>query len=122
MKRPLRFLIVFSIGLAALGGIFGLAEWAWSLMDDSFARDNAVWLRQIETETPLRAYTLPDVKNIRDCGGWKTQDGRRVICWKSRTRRYDGPCRRHPQATHGRRTARNPAPAAGSRLLWADTS
>ena len=122
MKRPLRFLIVFSIGLAALGGIFGLAEWAWSLMDDSFARDNAVWLRQIETETPLRAYTLPDVKNIRDCGGWKTQDGRRVICWKSRTRRYDGPCRRHTQATHGRRTARNPAPAAGSRLLWADTS
>ena len=46
---------------------------------------------------------------------------RRVICWKSRTRRHDGPGRRHPQATHGRRAARNPAPAAGSRLLWADT-
>ena len=46
---------------------------------------------------------------------------RRVICWKSRTRRHDGLGRRHPQATHGRRAARNPAPAAGSRLLWADT-
>ena len=43
---------------------------------------------------------------------------RRVICWKSRTRRHDGLGRRHPQATHGRRAARNPAPAAGSRLLW----
>ena len=40
----------------------------------------------------------------------------RVICWKSRTRQHDGPGRRHPQATHGRRAARNPAPAAGSRL------
>ena len=69
MKRPLRFLVVFSIGLAALSGVFGLAEWAWSLMDDSFARDNAIWLRQIETETPLRVCTLPDVKNIRDCVG-----------------------------------------------------
>ena len=29
--------------------------------------------------------------------------------------------RAHPQATHGRRAARNLAPAAGSRLLWADT-
>ncbi len=46
---------------------------------------------------------------------------RRVICWKSRTRRHDGLGRRHPQATHGRRAARNPAPAAGSRPLWADT-
>ena len=36
-------------------------------------------------------------------------------------RRHDGPGHRHPQATHGRRAARNPAPAAGSRLLWADT-
>ena len=26
-----------------------------------------------------------------------------VICWKSRTRRHDGPGRRHSQATHGRR-------------------
>lgn len=47
---------------------------------------------------------------------------RRVICWKSRTRRHDGLGHRHPQATHGRRAARNPAPAAGSRLLWADTN
>ena len=47
---------------------------------------------------------------------------RRVICWKSRTRRHDGLGRRHPQATHGRQAARNPAPAAGSRLLWADTT
>ena len=47
---------------------------------------------------------------------------RRVICWKSRTRRHDGLARRHPQATHGRRAARNPAPAAGSRLLWAETN
>ena len=46
---------------------------------------------------------------------------RRVICWKSRTRRHDGPGHRHPQATHGRRAARNPAPAPESRLLWADT-
>ena len=46
---------------------------------------------------------------------------RRVICWKSRTRRHDGLGRRHPQAAHGRRAARNTAPAAGSRLLWADT-
>ena len=29
---------------------------------------------------------------------------------------------RHPQATHGRRAARNPAPAARSSLLWADTT
>lgn len=78
MKRPLKFLAVFSISLVVIGGAFGLAEWAWSLMDDSFARDNAVWLRQIETETPLRAYTLPDVKNIRDCGGWATAGGKRV--------------------------------------------
>ena len=36
-------------------------------------------------------------------------------------RRHDGLGRWHPQSTHGRRAARNPAPAAGSRLLWADT-
>ena len=45
-----------------------------------------------------------------------------ATCWKSRTRRHDGPGHRHPQATRGRRAARNPAPAAGSRLLWADTT
>ena len=44
-----------------------------------------------------------------------------ATCWKSRTRRHDGLGHRHPQATRGRRAARNPAPAAGSRLLWADT-
>ena len=33
---------------------------------------------------------------------------RRVICWKSRTRRHDGPGHRHPQATRGRRAARKP--------------
>ena len=44
-----------------------------------------------------------------------------ATCWKSRTRRHDGLGHRHPQATRGRRAARSPAPAAGSRLLWADT-
>ena len=114
MKRPLRFLVVFSIGLAALGGVFGLAEWAWSLMDDSFARDNAVWLRQIETETPLRAYTLPDVKNIRDCGGWKTQDGRRV--------RY-GRLYRSGELNNvnPRRRKRNFTLSAASRAFFTDT-
>ena len=53
---------------------------------------------------------------MRPMGRWH------ATCWKSRTRRHDGLGRRHPQATHGRRAARNPAPAAGSRLLWADTN
>lgn len=69
IAAPSFFELAVARAIPFLGGVFGLAEWAWSLMDDSFARDNAVWLRQIETETPLRAYTLPDVKNIRDCGG-----------------------------------------------------
>lgn len=69
MKRPLRFLVVFSIGLAALGGVFGLAEWAWSLMDDSFARNNAVWLRQIETETPLARTRSPTSRTSATAAG-----------------------------------------------------
>ena len=53
---------------------------------------------------------------MRPMGRWH------ATCWKSRTRRHDGLGHRHPQATRGRRAARTPAPAAGSRLLWADTT
>ena len=60
------------------------------------------------------AYTLPDVKNIRDCGGWKTQDGRRV--------RY-GRLYRSGELNNvnPRRRKRNFTLSAASRAFFTDT-
>lgn len=53
---------------------------------------------------------------------WMLPMGRRpVTCWKSRMMRHDRRGRRHLRAAQGCYAERNPAPAVGSMVLWADT-
>lgn len=76
MKRIRKPSASFIAKLVVVVGFIALATWACIRI--SLTISNASWLRQLESDTELRAYTLPDVRNVRDCGGWMTKDGQRI--------------------------------------------
>lgn len=113
MNRPRLFkfaaLAVLAVLLVGLGA--GLAA---RRGQRAFRTDNASWLRQLAADGAVRLYALPDVANIRDCGGWKTADGRRVRFGRLfRSGELNN--------TDARRAERHFTLAASSRAFFADT-
>lgn len=70
MKKPIA--IIFACVIAAIA--ISLACW-WAV----FAVSNSLWLKEINSDPYVRAFALADVNNVRDCGGWPTSFGKRVL-------------------------------------------
>lgn len=74
--RPLALVVFAALVGGLVGGLaFGLER---RHVKRTFGIANDRWLRQLATDGAPRLYALPEVANIRDCGGWRTADGRRV--------------------------------------------
>ena len=74
--RPLALVVFAALVGGLVGGLaFGLER---RHVKRTFGIANDRWLRQLATDGAPRLYALPEVANIRDCGGWRTTDGRRV--------------------------------------------